>query len=159
MFCPVCYSRELRVLDSRPYIELNQIRRRRQCSTCQYRFSTTEMLELGMPKVHKRNGSIVDFETSKVRQSIVRSVEKRDMSVGRLDQMIGRIVHRVNSLQVKHLSTKEIGCMIIDELKEVDGVAMIRYAAVFYAFEDELSLKRFIDDVGLGCQTSEVNER
>lgn len=156
MFCPVCYSRELKVLDSRPYVELNQIRRRRQCSTCQYRFSTTEMLELGMPKVLKRNGVVVDFNAVKLRQSIMRSTEKRDVSVSHLDQMIGRLIHQINSLQVKHLSSKEIGCMIMEGLKEVDAVAMVRYAIVFYAFEDAQALKIYLEDVWDGLKNSEV---
>lgn len=153
MFCPACYGRELRVLDSRPIYEQNQIRRRRQCCLCHYRFSTMELIETGFPKVVKNQGHIEEFDIGKIRNGILKAIEKRSLSVSQVDQIVGRIVHRVKGLQVKQLPSKEIGCMIIEELKDVDVIAMIRFAAVYHAFLDAESFKQFVDDVWLNLDS------
>ena len=147
MFCPSCSSRELRVLDSRPYFDLNQVKRRRQCSECEFRFTTVEMAESSMPKIIKRSGSLAEFDVSKIRNGVMRAVEKRPLTWGQLDDLIDKIIHRINRMQVKHLRSEQVGYMIMDELKDVDLVAMIRFASVYHAFVDAESFKAFIDNI------------
>lgn len=147
MYCPQCYSKDIKVVDSRPFVELNQIKRRRLCSECQFRFNTTESIETGMPKIIKRSGAVVEFDPGKVRKGIVRAVEKRPLSVSQIDQMMGRILHRISKIQSKRLHAKQVGYMIIEELKEVDLVSMIRFAAVYHSFSDIHSFRSFIDDL------------
>lgn len=147
MFCPACASSDLRVLDSRPSSELNQIRRRRECINCNYRFSTLEVIDSGMPKIIKRSGSLAEFDIEKIRKGVIRAVEKRPISLTQFDELIQRIVMRINRMQVKHLRSEQVGYMIIEELKDVDLVAMIRFAAVYHAFQDAESFKVFVDEV------------
>ena len=147
MYCPSCSSRELRVLDSRPYFELNQVKRRRQCCYCEYRFTTTEVIESGMPKVIKRSGALAEFDATKVRNGIMRAIDKRPLTLGQLDAVIEKILQRINKMQVKHLRSEQVGYMIIEELKELDLVAMIRFASVYHAFQDAESFKVFIDEI------------
>ena len=147
MFCPSCFSREMRVLDSRPDFEANHIRRKRICSMCNFRFSTIEVIETGMPKVIKKTGLLEPFEVEKVRRGILKAIEKREVSVDQLDQLVARVLHRVSSSQSKALHAKQVGYIIIDELKDIDLVAMIRFAAVYHSFNDVESFKVFIDEI------------
>lgn len=158
MFCPTCASKDLRVLDSRPSFEVSQIRRRRQCVNCGYRFSTLEVIESGMPKIIKRSGSLAEFDIEKVRKGIMRAVEKRPISLAVFDGLIEKIISRINKMQVKHLRSEQVGYMIIEELRDVDPVAMIRFASVYHAFQDVESFKAFIEEV-LNNETEEVNEK
>ena len=109
MYCPQCFSKDIKVLDSRPFIELNQIKRRRLCAECGCRFSTTETIETGMPKIIKRSGHVAEFDPGKIRKGIVRAVEKRPLSVSQIDQMMGRILHRISRVQSKRLHAKQVG--------------------------------------------------
>ena len=97
MQCPACSSKDLRVLDSRPYMELNQIKRRRQCSVCEYRFRTAEIVEVGMPKIIKRSGALADFNSDKVRSGIMRAVEKRPLTLSQFEGLMDRIVQKINN--------------------------------------------------------------
>ncbi|UTC24339.1 transcriptional regulator NrdR [Candidatus Comchoanobacter bicostacola] len=147
MYCPACFSQDIRVIDSRPFVELNQIKRRRGCQGCGHRFSTTESIETGFPKIIKRSGSIVEFDPGKVRKGIVRAVEKRPLSVSQIDQMMARIMHRISKMNVKSLNSNRVGYMIIEELKEVDLIAMVRFATVYHCFKDIEAFKDFIDQL------------
>jgi transcriptional repressor NrdR len=146
MFCPACASKDLRVLDSRPSFDINQIKRRRECIACGYRFSTVEEIESKMPKIIKKSGSLTEFDVDKVRRGVMRSVEKRPVSLTQLDGLIQRIVSRINKMQVKHLRSEQVGYIIIEELKNVDLVAMIRFASVYHAFKDAESFIAFISE-------------
>ena len=159
MQCPACSSKDLRVLDSRPYMELNQIKRRRQCSVCEYRFTTAEIVEVGMPKIIKRSGALADFNSDKVRSGIMRAVEKRPLTLSQFEGLMDRIVQKINNMQVKNLSSEQVGYIIMEELKDVDVVAMIRFASVYHAFQDAESFKQFIDNlVTQGKLTESVYE-
>jgi transcriptional repressor NrdR len=157
MYCPQCYAKDIKVLDSRPYIELNQIKRRRLCSECQFRFTTTETIETGMPKIIKRAGGVVEFDAGKIRKGIVRAVEKRPLSVSQIDQMMGRILHRISKIQAKRLHAKQVGYMIIEELKEVDLVSMVRFAAVYHSFSDIQTFRTFIDELLIDTKEENIN--
>ena len=157
MICPSCKSRDLRVLDSRPYADLNQIKRRRQCSDCSVRFTTVELIEVGMPKIIKRSGSLADFDESKIRKGIMRAVEKRPVTVSDFDALMARIVQKINNMQVKHLRSEQVGYIIMEEMKDVDSVAMIRFASVYHAFQDAESFRQFIDKL-LAQQSEEAYE-
>lgn len=147
MLCPACQSKDMRVLDSRPSLETNQIRRRRECIACGYRFSTVEMVESGMPKIVKRSGSLADFDIEKVKTGVMRAVEKRPISLKQFDEIIQKIIIRINEMQVKLLRSEQVGYIIIEALKDVDLVAMIRFASVYHAFQDAESFKAFVNEV------------
>ncbi|MEC7030295.1 MAG: transcriptional regulator NrdR [Pseudomonadota bacterium] len=147
MQCPACSSKDLRVLDSRPYMELNQIKRRRQCSECEYRFTTVETVEIGMPKIIKKSGALADFDPEKIRFGIMRAVEKRPLTLSQFEALMDRIVQKINNMQVKNLSSEQVGYIIMEEMKDVDVVAMIRFASVYHAFQDADSFKQFIDNL------------
>lgn len=147
MICPICSSKELKVLDSRPTADVNQIRRRRQCIACQYRFSTVESVETGMPKIMKKSGSLTDFDVNKIRKGVMRAVEKRPISLAQFEALIQTIVNKINQMQVKHLRSEQVGYIIIEALRDVDLVAMIRFASVYHAFQDAESFRIFVDDV------------
>lgn len=147
MYCPACSSTEIKVLDSRPYLDTNQIRRRRQCLQCEHRFSTIETIETGMPKIIKRSGSLADFDVAKIRKGVMRAVEKRPISLGQFEALIEKIINRINAMQVKHLHSEQVGYIIIEELRDVDLVAMIRFASVYHAFQDINSFRKFVEEV------------
>ena len=77
----------------------------------------------------------------------MRAIDKRPLTLGQLDAVIEKILQRINKMQVKHLRSEQVGYMIIEELKELDLVAMIRFASVYHAFQDAESFKVFIDDI------------
>ena len=157
MICPACSSKDLRVLDSRPYFESNQIKRRRQCSDCEYRFTTVEMVERGMPKIIKRSGSLADFDQSKIRRGVMRALEKRPVTVTQLESLMDKIVQKINNMQVRHLRSEQVGYIIMEEMKDVDSVAMVRFASVYHDFQDTESFRSFIDNV-LSTETESFHE-
>ncbi len=156
MQCPACTSKELRVLDSRPYFDLNQIKRRRQCSECEYRFTTAEAVENGMPKIIKRSGSLADFDKNKIRFGIMRAVEKRPLTLSQLESLMDGIIKKINNMQVKNLRSEQVGYIIMEEMKGVDVVAMIRFASVYHAFQDAESFKQFIDNIEAKVELREM---
>lgn len=157
MICSACGSKDIRVLDSRPCFETNQIRRRRQCSNCGFRFSTLESVEVGMPKIIKRSGSLADFDEAKIRKGIMRACEKRPVTLSQFEDLMDRIINKINKMQVKHLRSEEVGYIIMEEMKDLDLVAMIRFASVYHAFVDVKSFRDFIDQL-VNKESSEVSD-
>ena len=146
-------------MDSRPLTELNQIKRRRQCHECQYRFTTVETIEVGMPKIIKKSGALAEFDQDKIRSGIMRAVEKRPLTLSQFEGLMDRIVQKINNMQVKNLSSEQVGYIIMEEMKDVDVVAMIRFASVYHAFQDAESFKQFIDNlVSQSEKTESIHE-
>lgn len=136
MHCPFCSHEETKVTDSRLTGDGTQIRRRRECLKCQERFTTFESAELVMPRLIKRDESREPFDESKLRNGILRALEKRPVSSEAIEELIVHITHRLQMLGERELPSRFVGEMVMDELRAVDEVAYVRFASVYRSFQD-----------------------
>ena len=136
MHCPFCGHEETKVIDSRLAGEGRQIRRRRQCMDCNERFTTFESAELVMPRVVKSDASRQPFDESKLRNSMVRALEKRPVSSDDFEQAIGRLLHKLRTMGEREVPSRLVGEMVMVELRELDEVAYVRFASVYRSFQD-----------------------
>ena len=136
MDCPFCQSHDTKVTDSRFVPETNQIRRRRECNVCQERFTTYEIVELDMPWVIKRDGARQTFDQQKLKSGLLRSVQKRPVSMEQVDVAVSHILRQVRSLGEKEIESQKIGEFVMKELRELDDVAYVRFASVYHRFQD-----------------------
>lgn len=144
MYCPFCSSQDTKVTDSRLIHEGRQIRRRRACPECHMRFTTYEYAELIMPRVVKRDQTRVAFDENKLRGGMLRALEKRPVSTEAIEKALQRIIQRCRSHSDKEIQSEQIGSWVIDELKQLDEVAYVRFASVYRQFQD---LKAFQDEI------------
>lgn len=144
MRCPFCGSDETRVVDSRLVGDGAQVRRRRGCSTCKERFTTYESPELTLPRVVKSDGRRVPFSKENLRAGVLRALEKRPVPVDRVEAMLSRIERQLIASGEREVRSREIGERIMNELKDVDQVAYVRFASVYRSFED---VKDFREEV------------
>jgi len=136
MKCPFCGNTDSKVIDSRPTEDNQRIRRRRECISCQKRFTTFEIVELTPIMVVKKDGSIQAFNRDKILSGMVKSCEKRPVSTQDLEKAADNIEYKlVNSLKTE-VSSIEIGEMVMEELKKLDEVAYVRFASVYRQFSD-----------------------
>ena len=136
MYCPFCSHEETKVIDSRLAGEGRQIRRRRQCLDCNERFTTFESAELVMPRVVKTDNSRQPFDESKIRSSMVRALEKRPVPSDKLEQAIGRLIHRLRTMGEREVPSRLVGDLVMEELRSLDEVAYVRFASVYRRFQD-----------------------
>ncbi len=136
MHCPFCNADDTKVIDSRLVADGHQVRRRRECLVCHERFTTFEMAELVMPRVIKSNGIREPFNEDKLRNGIQRALEKRPVSTELIEQSINRIKSNLRATGEREIMTKIIGNLVMEELKQLDKVAYIRFASVYRSFED-----------------------
>ncbi|MBQ7816650.1 MAG: transcriptional repressor NrdR [Oscillospiraceae bacterium] len=136
MKCPFCGNTDSKVIDSRPTEDNQRIRRRRECMSCQKRFTTFEIVELTPIMVIKKDGSIQAFNRDKILSGMIKSCEKRPVSTQDLEKAADNIEYKlVNSLK-SEVSSIEIGEMVMEELKKLDEVAYVRFASVYRQFSD-----------------------
>ena len=136
MKCPFCGGFESKVVDSRPTEDGERIRRRRECIGCGKRFTTFEIVETTPIMVKKKDGSIQAFNRDKLLNGMIKSCEKRQVSIQDLEKAVDRIEYKiVNSLK-SEVSSVELGEMVMDELKKLDEVAYVRFASVYRQFSD-----------------------
>ncbi|MCO6431294.1 MAG: transcriptional repressor NrdR [Deltaproteobacteria bacterium] len=140
MRCPRCSSEETSVIDSRA--DDNEIRRRRECQSCQFRFTTYERVELALPMVIKKDGRRQPFARDKIRAGLLRACEKRPVSMELIDKTVERIEQKVLERCVKEISSMDIGDLLMDALREIDKIAYIRFASVYREFSD---ISQFVD--------------
>jgi transcriptional repressor NrdR len=136
MYCPFCGHEETKVIDSRLAGEGRQIRRRRQCLDCNERFTTFESAELVMPRLVKSDNSRQPFDENKLRNSMVRALEKRPVSSDDVEQAVGRLVHKLRTLGEREVPSRLIGDLVMEELRKLDEVAYVRFASVYRRFQD-----------------------
>jgi transcriptional repressor NrdR len=136
MHCPFCRADDTKVIDSRLVGGGNQVRRRRECSDCRERFTTFEMPELLMPYVIKRDGARNPFDMDKMRQGMLRALEKRPVSVEAFDAALNNILRRLRETGEREVNSAYIGEQVMEELRTLDQVAYVRYASVYRSFED-----------------------
>ncbi len=136
MYCPFCSHNETKVIDSRLVAEGEQIRRRRECLECSERYTTFEVAELLMPRVIKQDGTRQPFDEDKLRAGILRSLEKRPVSVEAIESAINRIKHKLRASGEREVPTELLGETVMGQLRELDEVAYVRFASVYRSFKD-----------------------
>ncbi len=136
MKCPACLSPYTKVIDSRDSKNGETTRRRRQCLTCQYRFTTHELVERPRIRVLKKNGVSESFKPEKIRKGVELACEKLDIGVGEIDRTLDMIERRIYIQNLHEITTAEIGDIVMSELKKLNRVAYVRFAAVYREFQD-----------------------
>lgn len=144
MKCPRCYKDGSRVLDSRPTDNGKAIRRRRECESCGFRFTTFERVEKTPILVIKNNGSREEFSRSKILRGIIRSAEKRPVAMKTMVRIVDRVEQKVRSLDVTEVTSRQIGEYVMHELAHVDDIAYVRFASVYRKFKD---MNEFYDEL------------
>jgi transcriptional repressor NrdR len=124
------------VIDSRLAADGRQIRRRRQCLDCNERFTTFETAELVMPRLIKSDNSRQPFDENKLRNSMIRALEKRPVPADEFEQAIGRLVHRLRTMGEREVPSRLVGELVMEELRGLDEVAYVRFASVYRSFQD-----------------------
>lgn len=136
MRCPFCAAEDTRVIDSRLADEGDSVRRRRECTACQERFTTFERAELRLPRVIKSDGRREPFREDKLRAGMQRALEKRPVDTAKVEQALLRIQHRLLAGGEHEVSSRRIGEWVMHELKDLDPVAYVRFASVYRSFQD-----------------------
>lgn len=144
MRCPFCGDQESKVVDSRHSEDGLSIRRRRECSRCQHRFTTYEMVENLPVLVVKRNGSRQNFDKNKIVNSMIRAFDKRKADIVELERIATEIEQSVQNSLEREVTTERLGEMVMERLKPVDEVAYIRFASIYHQFQDTNSFMREI---------------
>ncbi|HMU90438.1 MAG TPA: transcriptional regulator NrdR [Pseudomonadales bacterium] len=145
MHCPFCGTEETRVIDSRLVAGGDQVRRRRECTACQERFTTFELAELVMPKVIKRNGQREPFNEEKLRSGILRAIEKRPVSVEDVEAALNRIKHQLRATGEREVASDLVGEAVMAQLQQLDEVAYVRFASVYRRFQHLDEFRREIE--------------
>lgn len=145
MHCPFCSANETKVVDSRLVAEGQQVRRRRECTQCNERFTTYEAAELLMPRLIKADGSRQPFDDDKLRAGIHRALEKRPVSIEEIEACISRIKHRLRATGERELPSRQVGEEVMAELRKLDEVAYVRFASVYRSFQDINEFKTEIE--------------
>ncbi len=147
MLCPFCGADDTRVIDSRLASEGEQVRRRRRCSACGERFTTYELAELTMPKVIKSNAAREPFHDEKLRAGLMRALEKRPVTIDQAEAVISRIRKKVLVGGEREIASARIGELVLDELRNLDEVAYIRFASVYRRFNGMAEFRNMIDQL------------
>ncbi|WMW79773.1 transcriptional regulator NrdR [Undibacterium cyanobacteriorum] len=147
MKCPFCHNDDTQVIDTRISEEGDTIRRRRRCAHCDKRFTTYERIELSMPVIVKKNGSRSEYESGKLRASLMLALRKRPVSAEAVDTAIQRIEEKLLNSGQREVVSGHLGELVMRELKRLDKVAYIRFASVYKSFEDVSEFVEAIQEV------------
>ncbi len=145
MHCPFCDAIDTKVIDSRLVAEGGEVRRRRECLTCGDRFTTFERAELVMPNVVKSDGTRQPFDENKLLSGIQRAVEKRPVNTEQIDAAVNRIKQSLRASGEREVPSQQVGELVMGVLRELDGVAYVRFASVYRSFQDVSEFKAEID--------------
>lgn len=136
MKCMYCGCEDSKVIDSRSTDDGNSIRRRRECTACGKRFTTFETIETVSFLVVKRDGTRQSYDRNKLKTGIVRACEKRPISMAQIDGVVNAIEKSLYNSLDEEITSQKIGDLVMEQLKELDEVAYIRFAAVYRQFKD-----------------------
>ena len=136
MKCMYCGCEDSKVIDSRSTEDGKSIRRRRECSNCGKRFTTFETIEIVPFLVVKRDGTRQSYDRTKLKKGILRSCEKRPISMAQIDQIVESVEKQLYNSLEQEITSSKIGDLVMEELKPLDEVAYIRFAAVYRQFKD-----------------------
>lgn len=146
MKCPFCSYIESKVIDSRPADDGERIRRRRECLSCQKRFTTYEVVETIPMMVLKKDGSMEAFYRGKLLNSMLRACEKRQVSLAQVEKAVDEIEAALQNSLEREIPTSRIGELAMDKLKDIDEAAYVRFASVYRQFKD---IGSFMDELKL----------
>ncbi len=147
MKCPFCSHSETQVVETRIGEDGDFIRRRRQCGSCEKRFTTYERPDVNFPAIAKKDGRRIEFERAKLLASMRLALRKRPVSTEQVDNAVERIEEKLLALGVREVPSSRIGELVMRELKKLDKVAYIRFASVYRSFEDIDDFKTLVDEV------------
>lgn len=145
MWCPFCNHDDTRVVDSRVTGDGMQIRRRRECAKCASRFNTYETPELIAPRVIKAGGIREDFSEDKLRNGMLRALEKRPVETREVERSIRSLLKEIRSVEESEIPSSLIGEWVMRELSQLDQVAYVRFASVYRRFEDIQAFRNEIE--------------
>ncbi len=147
MKCPFCSNVDTQVVETRVAEDGDFIRRRRQCASCEKRFTTYERPDVSFPAVVKKDGRRIDFERAKLLASMNLALRKRPVSTEQVDNAVERIEEKLLNLGVREIPSARIGELVMRELRKLDKVAYVRFASVYRSFEDIDEFKTLVDEV------------
>ena len=136
MKCPVCGYTESKVIDSRPSEEGSSIRRRRECLSCQNRFTTYEKIETLPLLVIKKDRTRELFDKNKLLSGIIKACHKRPVTMEQMEEVATEIEAELQNSLTREMSSQRIGVLVMDKLKSLDPVAYVRFASVYREFKD-----------------------
>ena len=140
----VLFQPETRVIDSRLVGDGEQIRRRRECTACQERFTTYEAAELNLPRVIKSDERREPFREEKLRTGLLRALEKRPVPSERIEHALAEIKRSLRSGGEREVASRLIGDLVMEQLRSLDRVAFVRFASVYRSFQD---VQAFVDEI------------
>ena len=150
MKCQYCSCLDSKVSDSRPTDDGNSIRRRRECTNCGRRFTTYEKVELSPLFVVKRDGRRESFDSRKIKAGILHACDKLPVSMQQIDEIVTRVEQKAYATMDGEIASEKIGDMVMSELKNLNDVAYVRFAAVYRKFTDVGTfmneLKKLVDE-------------
>jgi transcriptional repressor NrdR len=146
MRCPFCRHEDTQVVDSRVSEDGAAIRRRRRCPACDKRFTTYERVELALPSVVKRDGTRVEFDRKKLLSSMKLAVRKRPVGADALDDAVARIEYQLLGSGEREVRSDRLGELVMNELRQLDQIAYVRFASVYRSFQDVSEFKDVIQE-------------
>jgi len=155
MKCVFCGSGENKVVDSRTNEQGNSIRRRRECLKCAKRFTSYETVELVPVLIVKRDGSRESFNPQKIKRGIIKSCEKRPVTMEQIDKIIEAIEKKMSATLDQEVKSSNLGDMVMAELKKIDEISYIRFAAVYRQFKDISTFLEFVKTLEGNLSTGE----
>ena len=144
MKCPFFYQDDTRVVDSRPVDDNSSIRRRRMCDACGKRFTTYEKVETIPLIVIKKDQNREQYDRRKIENGVIRACYKRPISAQQITRVVDQIENMVFSREEREVSSETIGEIVMDQLKDLDPVAYVRFASVYREFKD---VNTFMDEL------------
>tara|TARA_Y100001949_G_C15761444_1_gene232372 strand:+ start:80 stop:529 length:450 start_codon:yes stop_codon:yes gene_type:complete len=147
MKCPSCHKEDSKVVDSRSIKGGESIRRRRECNACNFRYTTYEYVLENPVKVIKKSGEREEYDRAKLEKSFSIACEKRPIPEEKIQQAINRIEEKISNISNIEIEAYQVGGLVMDELKEIDKVAFIRFASVYREFKDIGEFQAQIEDL------------
>jgi transcriptional repressor NrdR len=147
MWCPFCNHENTRVVDSRLTRDGMQIRRRRQCESCASRFNTYEAPELKAPRIIKVDGAREAFSEGKLREGMLRALEKRPVETRDVERTIRSLLREISTIEDSEIPSSLLGEWVMRELSKLDQVAYVRFASVYKRFEDVQAFRDVIESL------------
>jgi len=147
MKCPSCHKEDSKVVDSRSIKGGESIRRRRECNTCNFRYTTYEYVLDNPVKVIKKSGEREEYDRAKLEKSFNIACEKRPIPEEKIRQAISRIEEKISNISNIETEAYQMGGLVMEELKEIDKVAFIRFASVYREFKDIGEFQAQIEDL------------
>ena len=144
MKCPFCGEDNTRVIVSRPADDNSSIRRRRLCDACQKRFTTYEKVETIPLVVIKKDNNREQYDRSKIEAGVLRACHKRPISINQINELVDAVETEIFNREEREISSKEIGEMVMERLKNLEAVAYVRLASVYREFKD---VNTFMDEL------------